>query len=84
MRALSVLDGLNLALRMVFDNMQWAVKVGVADGDEKRLGRLANTFWLLGLLMSIARGIYRMRQLREDEAIHRASGNVSGDGENCR
>ena len=76
MRVLSVLDGLNLALRMIFDNMQWAAKVGVYDGDEKKLGRLANYFWLLGLVMSIARGLYRLRLLRAQQAALRVSGNV--------
>ncbi len=59
-RVLSVMDGLNLALRMVFDNLQWAAKTGIYDGDEKKLGRLANRFWLYGLVMSIIRGFYRL------------------------
>lgn len=75
-RALSVLDGLNLALRMIFDNLQWAAKAGVYDGDEKHLGRVANLFWLLGLLMSIARGLYKIQLLKAEEVEHYKSGNV--------
>lgn len=75
-RLLLVLDGCNLAMRMVFDNLQWATKAGVYGGDDKALGRKANTFWLIGLVLAIIRGVYTLNRLAAEEREHIEHNNV--------
>lgn len=75
-RLLLVLDGCNLALRMVFDNLQWATKAGVYAGDDKALGRTANTFWLIGISLSVIRGLYLLHKLGGELREHKEHNNV--------
>ena len=67
LRLLNTLVNANVAGRMVFDNLQWAAKVGLVKINDARVNYLMNFFWFLGILTSLIRNVVKLYRLREAE-----------------
>ena len=77
LRLLLLLDAILIGTRMLYDNMQWAAKIGVYMGDEKALGTTAMKFWFWGLILAIARRNIELSYLQEENLVHKRSGDNS-------
>lgn len=69
LRVLSAADSLSKCVRMCFDHIHWAIKVGLLPTwDEKRFGRLANVFWLTGLVAAVSKNYFLLDRAMKREA----------------
>jgi hypothetical protein len=60
MRLLNTLVNVNVAGRMLFDNLQWAAKVGLISVNDERITYLMALFWLLGIVTSLVRTLVKV------------------------
>ena len=73
---LLVLTHASKGLRMTFDHVQWACALGLLGSYTKRVqkpvAKIANFFWLTGLVSSLVRSYRRSHRIRSRmEALHR-------------
>lgn len=81
LRVLSAADSGSKCFRMLFDNIHWAIKIGLLPSlDEKRFGRLANAFWLTGLFAAIGKNYVLYTSALKKEARARKDQQVCSGG----
>ncbi len=60
LRLLGTLINVNVAGRMLFDNLQWAAKIGLVRVNDASVNYLMALFWLLGILTSLIRSLVKV------------------------